>query len=152
MISQKVLPDAVGVPAQHSAPLLQVAVPAAKRVPMTTHFYVTHFMPTGFFMALSFVTGNTGYLYLTVRRPPCTPQPPAVLLWPMGCYWWTAGSLGSLRRQLDLLLPAAPSRPALPLPLRFAPRCTPLPSAGGVRADAQGVLPRRHHASALLGV
>ena len=48
--------------------LLQIAVPASKRGAMSGRFYLTHFMPTGFFMALTFLTGNAGYLYLTVRR------------------------------------------------------------------------------------
>ncbi|GIL68471.1 hypothetical protein Vafri_21743 [Volvox africanus] len=34
--------------------------------PVTTRYYLTRVLPTGFFMALTFQTGNMGYLYLTV--------------------------------------------------------------------------------------
>ncbi|EFJ40448.1 hypothetical protein VOLCADRAFT_99715 [Volvox carteri f. nagariensis] len=33
---------------------------------MTSRYYLTRVLPTGFFMALTFQTGNMGYLYLTV--------------------------------------------------------------------------------------
>ncbi|GLI66860.1 hypothetical protein VaNZ11_010847 [Volvox africanus] len=35
-------------------------------IPVTPRYYLTRVLPTGFFMALTFQTGNMGYLYLTV--------------------------------------------------------------------------------------
>jgi hypothetical protein len=36
------------------------------QAPMSRWWYATHILPTAGFMALTFQTGNTGYLYLTM--------------------------------------------------------------------------------------
>lgn len=43
-----------------------VLLPHSRKQSMTMRFYLTRVMPTGFFMAVTFTTGNMGYLYLTV--------------------------------------------------------------------------------------
>ncbi|GLC60734.1 hypothetical protein PLESTB_001665000 [Pleodorina starrii] len=40
--------------------------PSGRPFPMTPRYYLTRVLPTGGFMALTFQTGNMGYLYLTV--------------------------------------------------------------------------------------
>ncbi|KAG2489087.1 hypothetical protein HYH03_012313 [Edaphochlamys debaryana] len=44
----------------------EVLVLSGARFKMTPRYYLTRVLPTGFFMALTFQTGNMGYLYLTV--------------------------------------------------------------------------------------
>jgi len=45
---------------------MQLLVPQHQRQHMSLRYYMTRVMPTGFFMALTFFTGNSAYLYLTV--------------------------------------------------------------------------------------
>lgn len=45
---------------------VRLAVPAHKRRAIGLRYYATRVAPTGFFMALTFQTGNMGYLYLSV--------------------------------------------------------------------------------------
>ncbi len=45
---------------------LRLVVPPGQRQGISRRHYLTRVLPTGFFMALTFQMGNTGYLYLTV--------------------------------------------------------------------------------------
>eukprot|EP00798_Chlamydomonas_sp_ICE-L_P021077 gene21077-27958_t len=45
---------------------VELMIPKSHRQQVTRHDYFTRIVPVGFFMALTFQCGNTGYLYLTV--------------------------------------------------------------------------------------